>query len=198
MGTHYFVQEREGKGRHRSADRARHIPGAGAGRTPPEGGGESELSSLKSSSPPLATIVEQLSDESVPATSRETVRRNKAFPVICIAVRLRSCRQYTDLCCSALYTGNCYLGCATPCQSRAILPRIVYTFMSPTFIGNLLWSGLKKELLYTTFFVFRITTKSSFCFALFVFFPRGPGKGVGQRTMTTLRMRSCAYTLLSP
>ena len=120
MGTHYFVQEREGKGgylHHRSADRARHIPGAGAGRTPPEGGGESELSSLKSSSPPVATIVEQLSDESVPATSRETVRRNKAFPVICIAVRLRSCRQYTDLCCSALYIGNWL---RHTCQSRAI------------------------------------------------------------------------------
>ena len=118
MGTHYFVQEREGKGgysRHRSADRARHIPGAGAGRTPPVGGGESELPSLKSSSPPVATIVEQLSDESEPATSRETVRRNKAFPVICIAVRFRSCRQS---CAAVPYILG--TGCATPCQSRAI------------------------------------------------------------------------------
>ena len=107
---------------------ARHIPGAGAGRTPPEGGGESELSLLKSSSPPVATIVEQLSDESVPATSRETVRRNKAFPVICIAVRLRSCRQYTDLCRQCVIYWELFPAWVAPHgANHVLLPRIVYT-----------------------------------------------------------------------
>ena len=136
MGTDYVVQEREGKGgysRHRSADRARHIPGAGARRTPPVGGGESELPSLKSSSPPVATIVEQLSDESEPATSRETVRRNKAFPVICIAVRLRSCRQYTDLCWQCVIYWELFPGLRhtvpITCYYRALFIR----YMSPTF-----------------------------------------------------------------